>query len=156
MAEIRNDESFRQALSGLSTDEQREIGCRFIKPLLSLTDDERIARTLHAACSGSDEEELLQASKTAKRAVIDSHTRCGREGDWAEQAGYFIARAAAACVAPEAMAGGGHLAWQAAMACRMARMSESMISGEDKSGVENARQYKIAEDFLKERKGDQS
>lgn len=156
MPDIRNDEDFKQALAGLAVDEQRKLGCLFIEPLLSLTDDDRIARTLEAARRGGDDEEMAQAALTAKRAVIDSHTRCGKEGDWAEQAGYFIARAAAACVASEAHSVSGPLAWQAAMGCRMARMSESMLTDEDKSGMENERQYKIADKFLKERKGDQS
>ncbi|PLX35483.1 MAG: hypothetical protein C0605_09910 [Hyphomicrobiales bacterium] len=156
MAEIRNDDEFRTALAGLSLEDQRLLGCRFVESLLGLSDDERIAHALDAARRGGSAEEMALALKTAKRAVIDSHTKCGREGDWSHQAGYFIARAAAACVASHAQEAAGPLAWQAAMACRMARMAESMAADSDQSGQETERQYRIAEDFLKERKGDQS
>ncbi len=156
MPDIKNDSDFRQALAGLGIGEQRKLGCLFIEPLLSLTEDDRIARTLEVARRGGDEEEMATAALTVKRAVIDSHTRCGKEGDWADQASYFIARAAAACVASEAHSVSGPLAWQAAMGCRMARMSESMLADEDKSGMETERQYKIADQFLTEGKGDQS
>lgn len=156
MAKITNDDQFKQVLQGLSLDQQRALGCLFVEALPGLSDDERIGHTLQAARAGGADEEMALAAITAKRAVIDSHTKCGREGDWGAQAGYFIARAAAACVASHAQEVSGPLAWQAAMACRMARMCEFMVSDEDQSGMESERQYSIADEFLSQAKEGQS
>ena len=68
----------------------------------------------------ASEEELAAALKTAHAVTFDSHARCGAEGHWADQAGYFVARAAvAASDATGALRAGGP-AWQAAMSARMA------------------------------------
>ena len=62
---------------------------------------ERIARVLKVAGdSEASEGELADALKTARATTFDCHTRCGSEGDWSEQAGYFVARAATAALTP--------------------------------------------------------
>ena len=47
-------------------------------------------------------DELAASLKMAKSIMVESYTRCGADGDWNEQAGYFVARAAAAKAATNA------------------------------------------------------
>ena len=88
-----------------------------------------------------------KALRTAKAAVIDSHARCGADCDWKDQAGYFVARAAAAAVSPEGQMAGGP-AWQAAMSSRMAATCRSIDSTEDIAGQARTQQYLILSEFL--------
>ncbi|OOY41598.1 hypothetical protein BOV91_10635, partial [Solemya velum gill symbiont] len=80
---------------------------------------------------------------------IESHTRCGSEGDWTEQAGYFVARAAVAAVTPQAQAKKNPV-WSAAMSSRMARTS-MLIDDEQSAGKthsENEWQYDTLSEYL--------
>ena len=101
MSTISNDQEFRAALDTLSTDRQRAVGALFVENVLQLSDDRRIGQAIAAARdSALSEEDLNAARRSAKAASLEAHTRCGADGEWSDQAGYFVARAAEACVEP--------------------------------------------------------
>ena len=148
MATISNDREFRAALEKLDATQQRVVAARFVDSVLPLCMDERIARAMAvAADSNASTAALAEALKTAKAATIDCHTRCGSEGDWEAQAGYFVARAAIAALTPLGQMPGGS-AWQAAMSSRMAQTSKSIASGEVASGQESEQQYRMLSAYL--------
>lgn len=146
MKTITSDTEFRQALDSLSPEQQRQVAVRFVENVLPLGDDPRVAKALKSAADpDATDEDIASALKSAKSAVVDSHTRCGAEGDWSEQAGYFVARAAVAAI------GGGKSsgpAWAAAMSSRMARTCESIDSDADAAGQESQAQYRILAEYL--------
>ena len=124
MIEISNDTDFRDALGSLDALQQRQVAAIFVQHVLPLSSDKRLERVVKtAADAGATEEELTGALKTAHAATFDSHARCGAEGHWSDQAGYFTARAAVAATTPVAQARAGGPAWQAAMSARMAYTS---------------------------------
>jgi len=124
MSQINNDSEFKQVLAGLDYAEQRTIAAVFVEHVLDLSNDERLARAIKVAADQPvSADELSAALKSAKSAALDSHTRCGSEGNWSEQAGYFVARAAIAALTPQTQCKAGGPAWQAAMSCRMAKTS---------------------------------
>lgn len=148
MTQVINDTEFRQALDGLDVTRQRLVAARFVENVLGLCTDERIARVLRVA--GNSEAtagELAEALKTARATTFDCHTRCGSEGDWSEQAGYFVARAATAALTPIGQMPSGP-AWQAALSSRMAQTSRSIVTGDDTAGKEATQQYRILSEFL--------
>jgi hypothetical protein len=148
MTQVINDTEFRQALDGLDATRQRLVAARFVENILGLCTDERIARVLRVA--GNSEAtagELAEALKTARATTFDCHTRCGSEGDWSEQAGYFVARAATAALTPIGQMPSGP-AWQAALSSRMAQTSRSIVTGDDTAGKEATQQYRILSEFL--------
>jgi len=150
MSGISNDTEFRQALEGLDATRQRVVAAKFVEHVLDLADDERLAMVNRtAANSAAPDSELVAALSAARAATFDSHTRCGSEGDWSEQAGYFVARAAAAAVTPAGQLPGGS-AWQAAMSCRMARTCRSIAqaAADNPAAEESAAQYRILSEFL--------
>ena len=148
MTEFSNDTDFRKALDDLDATQQRLVAARFVENVVSLCSDRRIAGVLKvAADSEASAGELADALKTARATTFDCHTRCGSEGDWAEQAGYFVARAATAALTPLGKMPSGP-AWQAAMSCRMAQTSMSIVSGDDTAGQESKQQYRILSEFL--------
>jgi len=151
MSQITNDEAFRQALQGLDATQQRVVAAMFVEHVLSLSTDDRIEGVVKvAADSGASDDEVANALKSAKSATIDSHTRCGSEGDWTEQAGYFVARAAVAAVTPQGQSRGGSPAWQAAMSSRMAKTSILIDNEADEAPThdENEWQYSMLSDYL--------
>jgi hypothetical protein len=77
---------------------------------------------------------------------VESFTQCGKSTDWADQAGHFVAKATVACVRPAAE--GENLAWEAAMASRMARTCETVATGEGTENSEAQEQYRILGAFL--------
>jgi len=132
MNEIRNETDFREALESLDALRQRQVAAMFVRHVLSLSTDKRLERVLKTAeDENATEEELAAALKSAHAATFDSHARCGAEGHWSDQAGYFVARAAVAAVTPVIQARAGGPAWQAAMSARMAHTSMLI---EDTSG----------------------
>jgi hypothetical protein len=148
MTEFSNDTDFRNALDDLDATQQRLVAARFVENVVALCSDRRIAGVLKvAADSEASAGELADALKTARATTFDCHTRCGSEGDWAEQAGYFVARAATAALTPLGKMPSGP-AWQAAMSCRMAQTSMSIVSGDDTAGQESEQQYRILSEFL--------
>jgi hypothetical protein len=130
MSQITNDAEFKQALQDLDATQQRIVAARFIEHVLSLSDDDRIKRTVKVAADESATDgEISDALKSARAAIMDSSTRCGAEGNWTDQAGYFVARAAVAALTPQAQSKSGNPAWQAALSCRMAQTSIERDSG---------------------------
>ena len=148
MSGISNDEEFKRILQSLEQVDQRVVAAMFVEHVLPLSTDERIARvTRIAADKNASAGELSDALRTAKSATMDSHTRCGSEGNWTEQAGYFVSRAAMAALTPCEQCTSGSPAWQAAMSCRMAQTS-MLIDSEDEAPVGNEWQYDILSNYL--------
>ena len=148
MIQVTNDSEFRQALDGLDATRQRLVAARFVENVLALCVDERIASVTRVAGNGeASADELAAALKTARATTFDCHTRCGSEGDWSEQAGYFVARAATAALTPVGQMPSGP-AWQAALSSRMAQTSRSIVTGDDTAGKEGTQQYRILSEFL--------
>ena len=148
MTRISNNTEFRTALDALDPARQRLVAARFVENVLALCSDERIARVVGVAGnSDATENELAEALKTARATTFDCHTRCGSEGDWSEQEGYFVARAATAALTPVAQMPSGP-AWQAALSSRMAQTSKSIVTGNDTAGQEGEQQYRILSEFL--------
>lgn len=151
MSQITNDAEFRQALQNLDAEQQRTVAVLFVEHVLSLSDDDRIKRVVKVANDDSaSADEISDALKSAKAASMDSSTRCGAEGNWTDQAGYFVARAAVAAVTPPAQSKSGSPAWQAALSCRMAQTSIEIDNDADDvpSHSENEWQYSILSDYL--------
>jgi hypothetical protein len=156
MVEINNDAAFKEALMGLDPVDARIIGAQFVENVAPLADDQRLRRLVDVASSReAASDELAVSLKMAKTIMIDSYTRCGADGDWNDQAGYFVARAAAACLSPVEKGKPGGPAWQAAMSSRMARTSASIVSGNDTAN-ETEQQYRILADFLNARERETS
>lgn len=144
MTQINNDTDFRKTLSGLDYVKQRELAALFANNVMDLTSDEQLARLAKVALdNNASENELAAALKSAKSATFESHTRCGSEGDWKEQAGYFVARAVTAALTPESQCRSGGPAWQAAMSCRMARTSVLIDDEDATTSDESEQQYQI-------------
>jgi hypothetical protein len=150
MMQISNDADFRRALTNMDSDQQRAVAAIFVEHVLLLSGDERLNRAVKTAADiQSSEDELFSALKSARAATFDSHTRCGSEGNWTDQAGYFVARAAVAAIAPPTKTKGG-AAWQAAMSSRMARTS-ILIDDESfelPAQAENEWQYQTLSEHL--------
>jgi hypothetical protein len=149
MSQITNDTEFKQAIKNLDESNQRLIAARFVESVLPLSTDERIARVIKvAADKEASADELSSALRTAKAATFDSHTRCGSEGNWTDQAGYFVSRAAVAALTPCEQCSSGSPAWQAAMSSRMARTSMEIDTDDVSTMSESEQQYKILSDYL--------
>ncbi len=149
MKVINNDATFKQSLQELTPAQQRIIAARFVEHVLPLSNDERINRVVHTATSSNvSNEEISGALKSAKAATFDSHTRCGSEGNWTEQAGYFVARAAVAAITAPVQSRSGGPAWQAAMSCRMAQTSILIDDASATSHAENEWQYNTLSNYL--------
>jgi len=148
MLRITDEKGFKQALNDLDIHKQRVMGAMFVERVLELFNDERVRRAVKVAQNiGVSEEELQAAYKSARSASIESFTRCGADGDWKEQAGHFVANAAAACVIPVEQIRKNNPAWEAAMNCRMARSCEA-IANEETSNEEDHHQYWVLSEFL--------
>jgi len=132
MNEIRNDADFKQALQALDSVQQRQVAAMFVEHVLALSSDRRLDHVVKTIADASAlEDELSAALKSARSATFDSHARCGAEGHWSDQAGYFVARAVAAAATAPAQSRAGGPAWQAAMSARMAHTS--MLIDDDSS-----------------------
>ena len=143
---ISNDQEFKAALAALNATRQRQVAARFVQPVHALSNDARVRSALEVAARPEpDRAELELAYQAANSARVESFTRCGRECDWSDQAGHFVARAAALCVAPDPAA---DLAWQAAMQTRMARSCQAVAEGGGTDNREAEAQYRILEAFL--------
>ena len=149
MTHISNDLEFRKAIDSLDFTRQRVLAGLLVKNVLELCDDKRITRVVETAMNtDASDAELAASLSDARAATLDCHTRCGAEGDWKAQAGYFVARAATAAVTPKSQTKGGGPAWQAAMSSRMARTS--ILIGEENTSTshESEQQYQILSDYL--------
>lgn len=151
MTQIDNEIDFRLAVSGLDDDAQRQLAAQFAAHVLALSNDKDIARGIAVADDATASASELDASfNIVKAATIESHTRCGAEGDWTAQAAYFVARACEAALMPEVFKKSGR-ALQAATAARMARTAHSIDSEEDNDAAERQAQYRILNKFLSKR-----
>jgi len=151
MKQINNDADFRQALHALDSLQQRKVAATFVEHVLHLSADKRLGRVLKtAADTDASADELSNSLKSARAATFDSHTRCGSEGHWSDQAGYFVARAAVAASTSPAQSRAGGPAWQAAMSARMAHTSMLIddVDGQQSAGTECEWQYRSLSDFL--------
>jgi hypothetical protein len=149
MSGISNDQQFRDALDGLDVLQQRAVGALFVESVLGLSDDPRVAQALSAVRESDLEEEVLNlVRRNIKAACLEAHARCGADGEWSDQAGYFVARAAEACVEPEGRSQGKGPAWKAAMNARMARTCLAADSEEDSHDSESQAQYQILTSYL--------
>ena len=149
MSGISNDTEFREALSSLSIAQQRQLGAKFVENVLSLSNDSRVAQAIDAARQeGLEEDALNLVRHNIKAASLEAHTRCGADGVWTDQAGYFVARAAEACVEPEGRSQGKGPAWKAAMSARMARTCLAEESDEDSHDSESQAQFQILARYL--------
>lgn len=155
MIKITTDAEFKPALQKLDSIQQRMLAAKFVEHVLPLSSDERLKRIVKIAGDpNASEEELSQALDSAMIATVDSHTRCGAEGNWSEQAGYFVARAAVAAITPVAQSRIGGPAWQAALSSRMAHISRLIDddSNELSTHTETEWQYQILSDYLNKEK----
>lgn len=151
MSDISSDTVFRQVLEGLDSVHQRQVAAMFVKHVLPLSEDKRLERVVKTAADiTAPEEELSSALKSAKAATFDSHARCGSEGHWSDQAGYFVARAAVAATTPAELSRVGGAAWQAAMSARMAHTSMLIddVSNPQTAHTECEWQYRTLADYL--------
>jgi hypothetical protein len=149
MSGITNDTEMRQALADLTAPAQRVLAARFVANVLSLSEDARLQRVLDTAANpDAGEDELGGAYRTAKAAALEAHARCGADGEWNDQAGYFVARAAEASVAPQVRSYSKGPAWQAAMSARMARTCLAGEADEDTHDKERQAQYRILTEYL--------
>jgi hypothetical protein len=148
MSQVSNDNEFRQQLDKLDKAQQRVLAANFIEHVLPLSGDERVARAVKvAADTDASSDELASALRSVTAAALDSHARCGADCKWADQAGYFVARAAMAALSHEAQSSGSP-AWQAAMSSRMARTCLAIDSTDDGDEEEQLVQYRILDEYL--------
>jgi hypothetical protein len=145
---INSDKEFKTALNGLALNRQRQVAAHFIDSVLSLCGDARVVGAANAAKRADvSEAELAALYQAAKSASVESFTQCGKEADWAAQAGHFVARAAMECVQPAA---DSSLAWNVAIESRMACTFAAIASGEGSETREATAQHRILESFLSE------
>jgi hypothetical protein len=150
MANIQNDHALREALNGLSGDQQRILGSRFAQGVARLSKDERVHRAIETGlrqdCSPA---EIEDAYKAAKAYATKTYTDCGKDTDWLAQADHFVAAAAAAALTPDALvAERQNRAWKAAVQARMAVNCELIESDEVPDQSEAERQYATANAHL--------
>lgn len=151
MSYIKNEEDFKRELGALDDLRQRQVAALLVKHVLPLSADKRLERVLKTATDeDATEEELAAALKLAHAVTFDSHARCGAEGHWSDQAGYFVARAAVAAVTPSSHSRVGGPAWQAAMSSRMAHTSMLIddVTDQDSAHTECEWQYQSLSEYL--------
>lgn len=143
----KNDKDFKAELGALPIAHQRHVAAQFVQRVLPLSNDFRLKAAIDLAQrTDISDAELASAYQSANTARVESFTRCGKETDWAAQAGHFVAKAAVACVRPATE--GENLAWEAAMSARMARTCETVATGEGTENSEAQEQYRILGAFL--------
>lgn len=158
MSKIQNDQALRDAILGLTPDQQRLLGARFAQGVAHLAHDERVKRAIETALRHTaSPDELDDACKAAKGYAIKTYTQCGKDTDWLAQADHFVAVAVVAALTPERgpedpdQAGRGERqngAWKAAVQARMA-VNCAMMEFEGVTETSEAqRQYAIANAFL--------
>jgi len=148
--DITNDQQLREALNGLSLENQRILGAKFVASVDHLCTDSIIGQGLKTAGDPNrSAKELETAYKNVKAFGIEKYTSCGRDADWSGQAEHFVATALSACLLPEEqISQQENLAWKAAMQARMARNCEMIMNDRGEVDNEANRQYAIAGEFL--------
>lgn len=154
MSAIRDDTAFKQAISALPLTQQRALGARFVRRLADLVDDFRLKQALDCAERGTppSDAELLAYYRSARSVEVETYTACGHHVDWGIMTTHYVARAIAACVAPETtlVPGVDTPAYDAAMAARMAKNCERLAKGEEGECREMEYQYDIINEFLQQ------
>jgi hypothetical protein len=150
MANIQNDHLLREALNGLTSDQQRVLGSRFAQSVMRLSRDDRVRRAIDTGLrEDGSPGEIEDAFKAAKSYATKTYTDCGKDTDWLAQADHFVAAAAAAALTPDALvAEKQNRAWKAAVQARMAVNCELMEVDEVPDQSESERQYAIANAYL--------
>jgi hypothetical protein len=145
---ITNDHDLREAISGLSPDQQRALGGQFVASVSHLSQDPRVNRAI-AATTNADISpgELEDIHKAVKAFATQTYTACGSDADWAAQAEHFVAAAAAASLSSDDQTG-ARGAWKAAMQARMAKSCEMILNDDGSVANESEKQYQAAERFL--------
>ena len=153
MEAIQSESDFKQRLAQLDARSQQQFALRLVDAVRGYCDDGRLLSVL-AAVERNDGSpaELESAAKSARAMVVSLHTRCGADGDWAAQAGYFVARAADVLIRgllrPE-----DNLAYRVAQNCRMAATCVA-VDGETEAGAKQmAIQWGLLDDYLAEQRG---
>lgn len=143
---ISNDLEFKAALGSLTPRERRQAAALLVRQVLDLTDDARVKAGLDLAeRADAGDAEFAAAAAAVNSARVASYTQCGRDTNWACQAGHFVARAAQQCVKPEITPTD---AWDATMQARMARICQTIAAGEGTSNREAEAQYGALESYL--------
>jgi hypothetical protein len=150
MANIQNDHLLREALNGLTSDQQRVLGSRFAQSVMRLSRDDRVRRAIDTGLrEDGSPGEIEDAFKAAKSYATKTYTDCGKDTDWLAQADHFVAAAAAAALTPDVLvAEKQNRAWKAAVQARMAVNCELMEVDEVPDQSESERQYAIANAYL--------
>ncbi len=151
MNDINNEADFKRVLGSLGDKQLRQVAALFVKHVLHLSDDKRLDRVIRTAADPqATEEELAAVLKTAHAVTFDSHARCGAEGHWSDQSGYFVARAAVAATTSPGHSRAGGPAWHAAMQARMAYTSMLIDDETDQHSAhtECEWQYQSLSDYL--------
>jgi hypothetical protein len=145
---ITNDKDFKAALAKLSPIEQRQVAARFVQRVFALSGDVRVKAALDMALRPDiSDAELAVISHAANTARVESYTQCGKETDWNDQAGHFVAKAAATCVRPAIE--GQNLAWDTAMQVRVARTCDAAAADNAADHHREAEeQYAILDAYL--------
>ncbi|MBT3348338.1 MAG: hypothetical protein HOM84_06765 [Thiotrichales bacterium] len=149
MKEISNDSEFKKVIDELTLEQQREVGTRFVHNVLQRSENLRVEGIIAAVSAKDQTGNVLSAAyRDARDVSLKAHTRCDSECNWNEQASYFIARAAEACVEPKKRSHGKNPAWKAAMHCRMARTCIVAEQGDESNHSESELQYEILKSYL--------
>jgi hypothetical protein len=150
MPKINNDHELRDALNGLTAEQQRILGSRFAQNVVRLSKDERVNRAIETGLRDQVAAgELEDAFKSAKAYATKTYTDCGKDTDWLAQADHFVAAAAAAALTPDAlMTEKQNRAWKAAMQARMAVNCTLIEEDDAPETYEAEHQYALAETFL--------
>ena len=152
MTDIDNEAEFKRLLESLDPVQQRQVAALFVEHVLYLSGDNRLNRVLKTAADAeASKEELSAALRSAMAVTFDSHAVCGAEGHWSDQAGYFVARAAAAATTSQEHSRAAGPAWQAAMSARMAYTSMLIddVSDKHSAHTECEWQHRCLSDFIK-------
>jgi len=160
MSKITTNESFINALSSLSLQQQRLVGASFIKNVLDLTKDKHIIHGQSiAATSDAKAEDLLDAYHSVHTSYVKTNPRSDMHAlDWKRQAEHFVAEACMTCLAPTYLeASTHHLAQRVSMYCLMARTCDSINHEGDYPTFETSEevmkkevneQYRIVNEFM--------
>jgi hypothetical protein len=151
MIAIVNETDFKREIESLNSDRQRQLAALFVRHVLPLSSDKRLDRVVKTAADpDASKEELSAALRSAMAVTFDSHAVCGAEGHWSDQAGYFVARAAAAATTTAEHSRAGGPAWQAAMSARMAHTSMLIddVTEQHSAHTECEWQWQALSDYL--------
>ena len=147
---IANDSELRRALDGMSLEDRRTVGGRFVESVAYLCKDHRVRRALEVIKRpDSGEDEKRDAFRDARAHVVETYSVCGKECDWPDQASHFVAAALAEALMPiDQIRNNLNIAWRAAVQARIAKDCEMMEQGTGDVDSESERQYRLVETFL--------